>query len=222
MLKPILFIPYVNREDLLSQAWDSVNQDFNVCVIDNSPRQDLDKVATRDYQVYTPDIPLNFVYTQNLMLKLANQMQVPYYGFMHNDGKAIGDTPKKLIEYADNMIMMDEKFSVLFTYYDVLAIFNTDAFNVINGWSVYFNQYYADSDTYRRLRLAGYPTIDTGLPCEHYNKTDASATIQNDPKRAFHNAVVSGMFAGIYELRWGGPNEHEKYLSPFNKGDLTI
>lgn len=222
MTKPTLFIPYVNREDLLSQAWDSVEKDFDVIVIDNSPRQDLEAVATRNYQAYIPDIPLNFVCTQNLMLKLANQMELQYYGFMHNDGKAIGDTPKKLIEYANDLIMRNERWGLLYTFYDVLAIFNTKAFNAINGWSMYFNQYFADSDTYRRLRLAGYPTLDTGLPCDHYNGTDASATIQNDPKRAFHNMVVSGMYARIYELRWGGPNEKEVYTTPFNKGDLTI
>ncbi len=220
LTKPTLFIPYVNREDLLAQAWDSVEKDFDVIVIDNSPRQDLEAVATRNYQAYIPDIPLNFVCTQNLMLKLANQMQLPHYGFMHSDGEAVDDTPQKLIEFTNNLV--PNTWGAVFTYYDVLAIFNTYAMNAIGGWSIYFEQYFADADTYRRLTLAGFPYVDTGLKVNHYNGNDASSVLKNDKRRAFRNNIVSSMFARIYKLRWGGDIGSERYFSPFNLGDLTI
>lgn len=221
-MRPILFIPYVNREDLLERACSSVEKHFDVIVIDNSPKQNLFELKPYRYSITTPSVPLNFVSTQNFMLKLAKRYEVPYYAFMHNDGEAVEDTPQQLINYTERLIKSGEKFGAIYTYYDVLAVFSVEGMEAIGGWSIYFEQYYADCDTYRRLRLAGYPTLDTGLKVNHYNGNDASATLKSDKRLALRNDLVSGMFHRIYQIRWGGDVGSEKYSTPFDIGDITL
>ena len=47
-----------------------------------------------------------------------------YYCFMHNDGEITDDSAERLIKLADELIHSESKWSVIFTNYDVLCVFN--------------------------------------------------------------------------------------------------
>ena len=86
-----VFIPYVNRLDLLQKAIASVPRRLTTepLVINNS-----DSPLTVPCHIVIPPVPLTFAQTQNFMLKIAIDRHVPFYLFMHSDAEA-GPTPWK-------------------------------------------------------------------------------------------------------------------------------
>jgi hypothetical protein len=203
-----VFIPYVNRPDLLMRAVASVPRRMTTQpeVINNS-----DCGVDVPCKVYTPDVPLTFAQTQNLMLKLAEEREVPFYLFMHNDAEAGPETIEKLYQMALRQCSQ-RKWGAIFTAYDALAAFSTAAMGAIGGWDTMLSWYCADNDCYRRLRLAGYPTIESNLPVSH----EPSRTLNADPavKRAVDLEIP--FRESYYRAKWGGSPGNEKFDVPWN------
>jgi hypothetical protein len=203
MIIPV-YIPFVNRRDLLDKAAESCNGDAHVTVINNSGR------STHFYYEKEPPVPLTFAQTQNWMLKLSDN--VPFYLFMHSDAEAGEGTVRKLVEMATDFTEQGRKWGVIFTAYDALAAFNTQAFNAVGGWDQEIPWYLADCSIYRKLRIAGYELIDSGLPVKH----TPSQTLNSDPRIARFVQVMTPAWRAWYREMWGGDNEHETYTVPFN------
>jgi hypothetical protein len=202
-----LFIPFVNRPDLLEKSIASIPsiEGIKVIIINNSGRS----LDLRGCAVYTPENPLTFTQTQNIMLKSAIGMVTPFYLFMHSDAEAGDGTVKKLFEMAQ---YDKRKWGVIFTAYDALAAFRTSAFHLAGGWDEGFSWYASDQDMYRRLRLAGYELIDSGLPVKH----EPSQTLKSDPMIAQQVAVEFAQRESLYREKWGGPAGQETFDKPFN------
>ena len=210
-----IFIPYVNRPDLLEKAVDSIplseEGEWQVEIINNSgkplPNDDL---CAGDCN---PNVPLSFAQTQNWMIDLAEHFEAPgFYLFMHSDAEAIGDTVERLVAMANAYTIQKRKWGVIFTAYDALAAFNTAAFRHVGGWDTVLSWYLSDCDMYRRLKLAGYELIDSGLPVKH----EPSQTIKSDPYVRLCTEMEIPFRESYYRAKWGGPNEHEVYTVPFN------
>jgi hypothetical protein len=58
----------------------------------------------------------------------------------------------------------------------------------IGEWDTVLPQYFSDCDYYRRVQLAGFELIETGLPVIHVDK--GSNTLRSDPRREFLNQPV--------------------------------
>ena len=204
-----LFIPYVNRPDLLDRAMVSIPRvdGIEVAVINNSASE---HVHVPMGMCMTPRKGMTFSETQNLMLRTAQFMQAPFYFFMHSDAEAAPGTVLRLFEMAH---LQQEKWGAIFTNYDSLAAFNTEAFDAIGGWDDNLPWYLSDCDIYRRMRLAGYPTIDSGLPVKH----TPSQTLNSDPEIKRKVEEQTAGWQAYYEKKWGGPNERETFLTPFNQ-----
>lgn len=196
-----LFIPYVNRPDLLNKAIESVPDSVALFVIINNSG------TTCRHATFDPPVPLTFAQTQNWMLKLAREET--FYLFMHSDASCEPWVIEKLIAMAE---AQTEKWGVIFTAYDALAAYNTEAFNAVGGWDANLQWYGSECDMYYRLRLAGYPTLESKLPVHH----EISATIKAD--LGIQRAVNAGaMFRQYYyQLKWGGLPGEEKFTIPFN------
>lgn len=199
-----VFIPFVNRRDLLDKAIASVphNSVIEPVIINNSGKN-LDLQTT----IITPESPITFSQTQNLMLNLAKKSGIPFYFFLHSDAEAEGDTVERLYWMA-----MDEFYGVIFTAYDSLAAFNTAAFDAIGGWDEKLHWYRSDCDVYRRLRLAGYPTIESNLPVKH----TPSQTLNSDPEIQRRVVAESEQQREYYIRKWGGEGGKEIFDKPFN------
>ena len=201
-----VFIPYVNRLDLLQKAIASVPRRLTTepIVINNSN----EKLVVSCPTVYPP-VPLTFAQTQNFLLKIAKDRHVPFYLFMHSDAEAGPDTVEKLYEMAVHECSKG-KWGAIFTNYDALAAFNTAAFDAIGGWDTMLSWYLADCDCYRRLRLAGYPTLESHLPVTH----EPSQTINSDPVIRRQVDLEVPFRQAYYRAKWGGDNEHEVFDVP--------
>ena len=203
-----LFIPYVNRPDLLEKALASVGRvnEVQTLVLNNSG-EPLNILYQRE-----PPVPLTFAQTQNWMLKMAEELNAPFYLFMHSDAEAVADTVLRLVSMAKALTVQGRRWGTVFTAYDALAAFNTDAMRAIEGWDTMLSWYLADCDCYRRLRMAGYELIDSGLPVKH----TPSQTLNSDPTIKRNVNLEVPFRHSYYRAKWGGDNEHEVYERPFN------
>ena len=203
-----VFIPYVNRPDLLARAFISVPRRMTTypVVINNSGSP----LAATLGEIIEPPVPLTFSQTQNWMLKLAKERRVPFYFFMHSDAEAGPDTVQKLYQMAMHETSQ-RKWGVIFTAYDALAAFNTAAMDAIGGWDTNLSWYASDCDCYRRLRLAGYPTLESGLHVKH----EPSRTLNSDSqiKRAVDLEIP--FRESYYRAKWGGEPGVETFDVPW-------
>ena len=204
-----VFVPVVNRFDLLKRCLDSLSIRLTTepVVINNSGNKLPEEF--HHYTIITPKNQLTFSQTQNAMLELVVKTRKPFYFFMHADAEDNEGILDKLFDMA--MIQRD-KWGVIFTNYDALACFNTEAMQAIGGWDEGFEWYHSDADTYRRLRLAGYPTLESNLRVRH----DPSQTLKSDPRIA--RKVNAGFAARCerYRAKWGGNLGAEVYEVPWN------
>lgn len=209
-MNPIpIFIPFVNRPDLLEKAVSSVppSDKWQAIVINNSGG-DVDVSCP----VVIPSVPLAFAQTQNFMLSIAQMRGCPFYLFLHSDAEAGEGTVLRLVAHAQALTTQKRKWGVIFTAYDALAAFNTEAFQAVGGWDTHLPWYFSDNDVYRRLRLAGYEMVESGLPVKH----EPSQTIKNDPFLNHINGITFPIYARYYNEKWGGEPGHETFDTPFN------
>jgi len=212
-----LYIPFVNRRDLLDKAVASARVIENaVHVIDNSTEGINDTFPP--FHRLRPVVPLTFAQTQNWMLAMAAETNppAPFYLFMHSDAEAGEGTVQKLIDMAYNLSSNRRKWGAIFTAYDALAAFNTAAFRHVGGWDQYLEWYCSDNDMYHRLRLAGYEIVESGLPVEH----TPSQTLNSDSIVRLKVDLMVPCRQAYYAAKWGGAPGNEIYATPFNRPAL--
>ena len=126
---------------------------------------------------------------------------------MHSDAEDYACILPQLIEEAARRERAEEKWGLLFTHYDALAAYNTAAYEAVGGWDQHLPSYYGDCDFFYRLRLAGYPTIDTGLHVTHHG----SSVIKSDPKTHFLSDQKCPGWNDYYNRKWGGSPDYEVF-----------
>ncbi len=206
-----VFIPYVNRPDLLQRALSLVPRRLTTepVVIDNSGDPDFVAPCTTVH----PPVPLTFTQSQNLMLKIAKDRKVPFYMWMHCDALPEPDSIEKLYAMAMRESSKGTEWGVIFTFYDILCAYSTAALDAVGGYDTAFFDYCSDQDVYRRLRLAGYSLLESHLPVKH----EGSATIKSDPAENRRIGLQVPYRASYYRAKWGGDPGAETFQRPFNQ-----
>jgi len=214
-----IYIPFVNRPDLLKKAVDSVPviggwRDWQlnylqVEVINNSGKPLPDDINARESN---PPVPLTFAQSQNWMLRISEDFLEPFYIFMHSDAEAGEGTVQKLIELAQSLTNEGRKWGLIMTNYDALAAFNTAAFREVGGWDTELSWYHSDTDMYRRLELAGYELVKSNLPVKH----EASQTLNSDQAIKRNVDLMFPCRVAYYKAKWGGDAGSETYSVPFD------
>jgi GT2 family glycosyltransferase len=134
----------------------------------------------------------------NWMRRIAIVQKLDCFGFQHNDGEPGPGTIDTLYAIAE---ARSEPWGVLFTNYDVCCVFNVEAVKAVGEWDwLRFPFYFLDNDYYRRLEEAGYPCVQTGLPCAHHN--DASNTIKANETRRLVNSHFFPVCEQLYKVKW--------------------
>jgi hypothetical protein len=204
-----VFVPFVNCPDMLKRCLDSLSIRLTTePVVINNSGEGM-PAEFHHYTIITPGRQITFSQTQNSMLELAVKTRNPFYFFMHSDAE---DNEGILDKLFDMAMLQRDKWGAIFTNYDALACFNTEAMQAIGGWDEGFEWYHSDADTYRRLRLAGYPALQSNLHVRH----DPSQTLKSDPRIA--RKVNAGFAARCdrYRAKWGGGIGSEVYEVPFD------
>ncbi|MDT7604174.1 MAG: hypothetical protein QOF61_2171, partial [Acidobacteriota bacterium] len=169
--------------------------------------------------ILRPPVSLTFAQTMNLLQREAARRDCDALLFMHNDAEASEGTPEKLLSVIAEAHAARRRWGAVFTHYDTFAAFNLEATRVVGEWDAALPQYFSDNDYYRRVRLAGYEIIDTGLPVMHHN--GASSTVKSEPSRSFLNGVTFPLYGSYYAAKWGGSPGVERFDWAFD-GALSI
>jgi hypothetical protein len=210
-----LYIPYHSNRELLEKAIESVTgiEGIDVLVINNSKEEWEWREGVR---ILTPPFPLLFGPSQNWMLANAKEDNDKFWLSMHADAEAEEGSIQRLVKAAEDATAEGRKWGVIFTNYDALAAHNTAAYSAIGGWDKNIPVYFGDCDLFRRLRLSGYETIDTDIPCIHHG----SMSIKSDPRVRFISDTMTVYAHDYYVKKHGGIPGHETFHIPFDREDL--
>ena len=215
-MRYLLGIPVVNRPDLLARAVRSAECCWpSTLIVDNSAAG-LDP-ACWPVPILRPPVPLSFSQTMNLLQRLASERYCDALLFMHNDAEAEPGTLESLLAVVDEAVRGGRRWGVAFTHYDTLAAISLTMVPDVGPWDTALPHYFADNDYYRRVRLAGYEILDTGLGVIHHN--GASSTIKSDPCRLAQHHVTFPLYESYYTQKWGGRPGQEVYRRPFDRPD---
>jgi predicted O-methyltransferase YrrM len=211
----VLGIPFVVGEGLLRRAVDSVAPLWPSTVIIDNSDGGLDAAAW-PVDVVRPAVPLSFSQTMNLLQALGRDASCEAVMLLHSDAAPAADAPARLLATLDEASAAGRRWGIAFTAYDAFAAYSAAMIADVGPWDVTLPQYFADIDYYRRVRLAGWEVLETGLPVLH----DASSTIRLDEARGRHNAVTFPLYEQYYAAKWGGAPGRETFERPFDRALL--
>lgn len=209
-----LYVLYLNRQDLLEQALDSLGdyQDRAV-IIDNSAGGPL-TLPGRPAEIVRPPVPLFVSQSYNLVQNTARTRQQDLFFVMHSDARASPEVIEACLEQAEELEASRVNWGVIFTNYDVLALHNVRVLDDFR-WDPYLPLYFTDVDFYYRLRIAGVRLVESGLHVEHHE--EGSSAMKAD--LALREFIQTNYFAwrDYYVRKWGGERDHETFRTPFNQ-----
>lgn len=210
---------HVNRIDLTTRAVASIEPWWKrTYVLDNSDSQELTGSALAGVvQVVTPTVPLTFSQSMEWARRKAIRERYRWYAFMHNDAEVVDGLEELPLTVAYQTEFLEERartWGLILTNYDALAAFNTHAVCRVGPWDPNLTQYGAESDYYRRLRLAGFDCPHASVTVRH----EPSQTIRADARRRWFHERINGQLVNYYREKWGGAPGEERYTQPW-KGE---
>jgi hypothetical protein len=210
------FCPVVNRPDLLQNVIRSVGDlSRNFTVIDNSEDGWAYDTLT-GVQVFRPMVPFTFSQTMNFEMLAAKEKGKRFCFHMHSDAIIPPGATERLLEFV-RQIPYDKKWAVVYTLYDVLAVYNPDAIEAFGGYDTNLPAYFSDNDWYYRARLAGWDLMESHIEIGHVG----SQTINSDPYLQHVNAITFPLYRTYYMQKWGGEPGAEQFKQPFGCFPLT-
>lgn len=218
------FIPVVNRFDLLCDTVNSASEVRDeLTIIDNSENGLVEDPTFRlsvrpelPLKILRALVPLSFTQSMNLEFNETIKRGKKFCVHMHSDSVIPEGAIASLLEYARKIELEGRKWSVIYTHYDVLCIYNPECYKTIGGFDTNFSAYFSDNDWYRRCDIAGWERINTGIEVGHVG----SQTINSDEKLKFLNGITFPLYSYYYQQCWGGEPGHEKFNTKFNRPDL--
>lgn len=223
-MKYMVGIGYVNRLDLLFRALRSIEIYWpHTIVFDNSDNKDLRKEypLLKNVTVCESPVPLTFPQMMNVLIEKASAEECDVIIHIHSDTEAYPGSPERFLELLQSLQDEGRKWGLAFTRadgtdrdYDYLIAYNMKALKEVGNWDTNFPQYFADTDYYWRIHLAGYEHIRTGIPVKH----EGSSVMLSDPYRfeVFRNTIR--LYRAYYKRKWGGTWFQEIYAEPFAAG----
>lgn len=211
------YIPVVNRFDLLDQAVTNATEiDYALTIIDNSPEGIPRGRYPHPLTVARSFVPMTFTQSMNFEMEDTARKGKKFCLHMHSDSIVPSGAIDSLLTKAREIDNAGRKWGVIYSFYDIMAIYNPAAAIDIGGYDTNFSAYFSDNDWYRRLDLAGWERINTGIEVGHVG----SQTINSDKRLQFLNEQTFPLYSHYYSIKHGGEPGHEKFSVPFDNHEL--
>jgi len=216
------FVPVVNRPDLLINVIESVpSLHEDLTIIDNSPDGMVRSIKIPNgngearfwlppVKVFRPPVPFSFTQVMNWELQEAWYRDKAYCIHMHNDAIIPEGACERLLEYVRGL-SEHRKWGVVYTLHDILCVYNPKVYRDIGGYDTNFAAYFSDNDYFRRMDLAGWERINSGIEVGHVG----SQTINSDAYLRHVNSVTFPLYREYYRAKWGGYPGAEQFTHPF-------
>lgn len=217
-MKYLVGIGFVNRVDLLERAVRSIPTYWpHTTIVDNSYQHLLRGHALASIvAIDESPIPLSYSQTMNYLKRKAVEGNYDVLIYMHHDTEANAGTPEAFLEHLRSWQRSGQPWGVAFTSCYSMAAYNVQALNAVGAWDyLYLPSYFADTDYYRRLALAGYGWAATGLPVTHHD--GGGNTYKADPLLAMLHPITTPLYLRYYMAKWGGAPGAEQYVTAFNQ-----
>lgn len=174
-LRWLLYVPFVNRKDLLEGALGSVRKhEANVVLIDQSENEEGAALHCGPILRWSPRPRFSELMTW--VQRDASFRGLDYFLFMHSDAEASPAGVDDLLQEAKLLDDERRKWAAILTDYDALALFNPKAVAEVGCWDGTFAWYVADIDYYNRLQWAGWEMRRLPAACRKHHK---SQTLHN-------------------------------------------
>lgn len=207
------FCPYVNRLDLLARVVSSTaDAGIKLHVINNSGDSHLE---LHPALIINPPVPLSFTQSMNFEFLLTEEFGKKFCLHMHSDAIVTPASIKALLEKAREIDASGKKWGVIFSLYDIMAIYNPVAAKDVGGYDTNFSAYFSDNDYYRRLQLAGWELVESGITVGHGVDGAGSQTINSDPYLKYVNGITFPLYRAYYAAKWAGEPGKEHFDVPF-------
>lgn len=208
-----VYIPYINRPDLLRRCVDSIpSLHDNLTILDNSSEGLPIEFYCWSHQ---PSVPLSFSQSQNFFLSDALNRGCDFYLWLHVDIKIPEGVFPAFLDKARSL--KGTRWGALYTYYDTCCAMNTLAVKDVGGYDPAIRAYKSDQDFYHRMRLKGWETLESNLMVKELEANHlGSQSIRSDPRLAHLNGIIQQLDALYYRAKWGGDAGQEVYSTPFN------
>ncbi|MDB5312823.1 MAG: class SAM-dependent methyltransferase [Gemmataceae bacterium] len=196
----LLYVPFVNRPDLLQYALRSVREyTQNVVVIDQS--ETGAGVGLHAGPVFRWGAPVRFTSVMNWMQRDAYRRKLRRFLFMHSDAESAPGGVRGLLEEADRLDGRRERWGVIFTRYDALALFNPAATADAGCWDETFLWYVSDVDYYNRLLWAGWGQHQLPAACAIHHGSQTVQSLGETERETV--ARDHGWGINHYRHKWG-------------------
>lgn len=210
------YIPVVNRFDLLDQAVANASDIASeLTVIDNSPDGGVKGRYSFPVTTARSFVPMTFTQSMNFELEDTVRKDKKFCLHMHSDAVVPPGAIQALLEKAREVDASGKKWGVIFTLYDIMAIYNPIAAKDVGGYDTNFSAYFSDNDYYRRLQLAGWELIESGITVGHGVDGAGSQTINSDPHLKYVNGITFPLYRAYYAAKWAGEPGKEHFDIPF-------
>ncbi len=179
-----------------------------VVVIDNSFGQELRTFA--GLVPMTPPAPMTLWQTMWMLCRLESP-------FLWSQCDAIVQPTavQRLLSKVEELEASGQPWGAIFTHYDILSAVNATALlrsGVLPDLNI--PHYHGDIDWYRRMRLAGLPTVNIGGD-DVSQSSGGGGHWRDRPDRDLARQCMDS--ARYYREKWGGEPHHETYETPWNK-----
>ena len=210
----LVYIPYVNRADLLDRAVLSIRELWPSLVVVDQSAEGL-KVEEHPWMAciagvfHAPAGAMVFTQMMNWAQAEARESRADYLVFMHNDAECLNQVALRTLEFART----HPRAGAVFTHYDAFVVFRVAALQDVGPWDETFRWYFADNDYYRRMQLRGWECANFGGQNVLHH---TSQTLHANPAIAAEVAAQWKWHDDHYRHKWGGPTGHERYSIPYN------
>lgn len=207
-----VFIPVRNRLDLLEQAAASLGPLRSSLVIVNQTRGALPASLGDVAEIVGSG---SFTSMQNQMQRVALEVGVESFAFMHNDARIIGDAGR-ILAWATEERRQRPSTGIVFTNYDAFAIFYADCVRAVGPWDEDFAWYVSDYDYYYRVKIGGWviTTMPDGVAAVFHA---VSQTLAADKQIRVEAEWGHRRAKALYIKKWGGYWQGERFRTPYGR-----
>jgi hypothetical protein len=196
----LVYVPHVNREDLLRNALTSLGHYARRAVVIDQSGPGLSP-DFHDGPTFRWEGPCHFTGAMNWVQREAGRRGLRRFLFMHSDAEATPATVERLLGMADDLEDRGARWGVIFTHYDALCCFNPAAVREVGCWDESFAWYVSDVDFYNCIRWQGWTQeVLSGAEVVHHGSQTIRALPAGERAAVEHDQTWA---VNHYRHKWG-------------------